>query len=132
NETLKTELLYVDFTSTNPPTGLVSTAVQENGTTEFIPFMARIFGASYTRAALRPNRDPHAPLHLDLLLQSGCSEPLDIPEVIPFLSGQISSNEHDEKERVSQGLSSFLLGLCIINIQKTDEEAYQMLLQLIR
>ncbi len=33
--------------------------------------------------------------------------------VIPFLTGQIGSNEHDEMERLSQGLCAFLLGLLI-------------------
>ena len=33
--------------------------------------------------------------------------------VIPFLTGQIGSNEHDEMERLSQGLFAFLLGLLI-------------------
>lgn len=34
--------------------------------------------------------------------------------VIPFLTGQIGSNEHDDLERLSQGLCAFLLGLLII------------------
>ena len=34
--------------------------------------------------------------------------------VIPFLTGQIGSNEHDELERLSQGLCAFLLGLLIV------------------
>ncbi|CAB4064347.1 unnamed protein product [Lepeophtheirus salmonis] len=57
---------------------------------------------------------------------------LDIQAVIPFLTGQITSNEHDEKERVAQGMCAFLLGLSIINIQKSDETSYQKLLQLIK
>lgn len=34
--------------------------------------------------------------------------------MIPFLTGQIGSNEHDELERLGQGLCAFLLGLCVV------------------
>lgn len=40
---------------------------------------------------------------------------LTIPSVIPYLTGQIGSNEHDDLERLSQGLCAFLLGLCMVN-----------------
>ena len=39
--------------------------------------------------------------------------------MIPFLTGQIGSNEHDEMERLSQGLCAFLLGLLIIGNDNT-------------
>ena len=44
---------------------------------------------------------------------------LESPGVIPFLTGQIGSNEHDDMERLSQGLCAFLLGLLIIGNDNT-------------
>ena len=39
---------------------------------------------------------------------------LSDPAVIQYLTGQIGANEHDEMERLSQGLCAFLLGLCLV------------------
>jgi len=44
---------------------------------------------------------------------------LETNGVIPFLTGQIGSNEHDDMERLSQGLCAFLLGLLIIGNDNT-------------
>ncbi|XP_040567432.1 general vesicular transport factor p115 [Lepeophtheirus salmonis] len=128
NEALKLELLYVDFTSNQ-----TVSPVYENGSTEFIPFLARIF------EQLQHTNHPQSKIGIIMLLSTwicNCSKAvtclLDIQAVIPFLTGQITSNEHDEKERVAQGMCAFLLGLSIINIQKSDETSYQKLLQLIK
>ena len=52
--------------------------------------------------------------------------------VIPFLTGQIGSNEHDEMERLSQGLCAFLLGLLIIgNDNSVTNFSQDELMQLI-
>ena len=52
--------------------------------------------------------------------------------VIPFLTGQIGSNEHDEMERLSQGLCAFLLGLLIIgNDNSVPNFSQDELMQLI-
>ena len=52
--------------------------------------------------------------------------------VIPFLTGQIGSNEHDEMERLSQGLCAFLLGLLIIgNDNSVPNFSQEELMQLI-
>jgi hypothetical protein len=52
--------------------------------------------------------------------------------VIPFLTGQIGSNEHDEMERLSQGLCAFLLGLLIIgNDNSVASYSQEELMQLI-
>ena len=40
---------------------------------------------------------------------------LSIPSLVPFLTGQIGSNEHDELERLGQGLCAFLLGLLLVS-----------------
>ena len=40
---------------------------------------------------------------------------LSIESVIPYLTGQIGSNEHDDMERLAQGVCAFLLGLAIIH-----------------
>ncbi|XP_068236171.1 general vesicular transport factor p115 isoform X2 [Palaemon carinicauda] len=37
---------------------------------------------------------------------------LSISTAVPYLTAQVSANEHDELERVSQGLCAFILGLC--------------------
>ena len=39
---------------------------------------------------------------------------LRIETMIPFLTGQVGSNEHDELERLGQGLCAFLLGLSVV------------------
>lgn len=39
---------------------------------------------------------------------------LRVDTMIPFLTGQIGSNEHDELERLGQGLCAFLLGLGVV------------------
>ena len=44
---------------------------------------------------------------------------LETNGVIPFLTGQIGSNEHDDMERLSQGLCAFLLGLLIVGNDST-------------
>lgn len=46
----------------------------------------------------------HCPLAVQTLL--------NIPTAVPYLTAQVSANEHDELERVSQGLCAFILGLC--------------------
>ncbi len=52
--------------------------------------------------------------------------------VIPFLTGQIGSNEHDEMERLSQGLCAFLLGLLITyNDNSVPNYSQDELMQLI-
>ena len=52
--------------------------------------------------------------------------------VIPFLTGQIGSNEHDEMERLSQGLCAFLLGMLIIgNDNSVTNFSQEELMQLI-
>ncbi|KAK7075823.1 Vesicle-mediated ER to Golgi transport protein, partial [Halocaridina rubra] len=37
---------------------------------------------------------------------------LNIPSAVPYLTAHVSANEHDELERVCQGLCAFMLGLC--------------------
>ena len=39
---------------------------------------------------------------------------LKVETMIPFLTGQVGSNEHDELERLGQGLCAFLLGLSVV------------------
>ena len=57
---------------------------------------------------------------------------LETHGVIPFLTGQIGSNEHDEMERLSQGLCAFLLGLLIIgNDNSVPNFSQDELMQLI-
>lgn len=57
---------------------------------------------------------------------------LAIPEVVPFLTGQIGSNEHDDLERLGQGLCAFLLGLCLLDNDNsvpnhTQDDLYQLI-----
>ncbi|TRY78930.1 hypothetical protein TCAL_01726 [Tigriopus californicus] len=57
---------------------------------------------------------------------------LAIPEVVPFLTGQIGSNEHDDLERLGQGLCAFVLGLCILDndnsvANNTQDDLYQLI-----
>ena len=57
---------------------------------------------------------------------------LSDPTVIQYLTGQIGSNEHDEMERLTQGLCAFLLGLCVTGNDNSVQGASQeQLLQLI-
>ena len=52
--------------------------------------------------------------------------------IITFLSGQIGSNEHDDMERLSQGLCAYLLGLLIIgNDNSVSNYTQEELMQLI-
>ena len=48
------------------------------------------------------------------------------------MTGQIGSNEHDELERLAQGLCAFLLGLCLLNNDNsnpnhTQDQLYQLI-----
>lgn len=57
---------------------------------------------------------------------------LKVNTVIPFLTGQIGSNEHDELERLGQGLCAFLLGLCVVFNDdsvagSTQDQLYQLI-----
>jgi len=57
---------------------------------------------------------------------------LSIQSVIPYLTGQIGSNEHDEMERLAQGVCAFLLGLSITHNDNTVANCTQeKLLQLV-
>lgn len=57
---------------------------------------------------------------------------LSIPSVIPYLTGQIGSNEHDEMERLAQGVCAFLLGLAIThNDNSVAVGTQEKLLQLV-
>ena len=52
--------------------------------------------------------------------------------IITFLSGQIGSNEHDDMERLSQGLCAYLLGNLIIgNDNSVSNYTQEELMQLI-
>lgn len=57
---------------------------------------------------------------------------LAVSPLIPFLTSVIGSNEHDELERLVQGLCAFLLGLCLVyndNSVKAnnEEELFQLI-----
>ncbi len=57
---------------------------------------------------------------------------LGVETMIPFLTGQIGSNEHDELERLGQGVCAFLLGLCVVRNDdsvsgNTQEQLYQLI-----
>ena len=57
---------------------------------------------------------------------------LSIQSVIPYLTGQIGSNEHDEMERLAQGVCAFLLGLAIThNDNSVASGTQEKLLQLV-
>ncbi len=85
---------------------------------------------------------PHIQTRLGLLMLvatwvEGCplavAQLLDgVASVVPFLTGQIGSNEHDELERLGQGLCAFLLGLCVIhNDDSVPKHSQSQLYQLI-
>jgi len=57
---------------------------------------------------------------------------LSDPAVLQYLTGQIGSNEHDETERLSQGLCAFLLGQCLLyNDNSVQGSTQEQLLALI-
>ena len=63
---------------------------------------------------------------------SAVSHLLKVDTMIPFLTGQIGSNEHDELERLGQGLCAFLLGLCVVfNDDSVVGSTQDLLFQLI-
>jgi len=58
---------------------------------------------------------------------------LESKETLSFLLNQIGSNEHDERERLSHGLSAVLLGLCILfNENKVEGSSAHELTQLVQ
>ncbi len=84
---------------------------------------------------------PHIQTRLGLLMllstwvdncPAAVSQLLGVTSAVPFLTGQIGSNEHDEMERLGQGLCAFLLGLCVIhnddsNDKHTQDQLYQLI-----
>ena len=57
---------------------------------------------------------------------------LAVPPLIPFLTSVIGSNEHDDLERLVQGLSAFLLGLTLVYNDNSvpannEEELFQLI-----
>ena len=63
---------------------------------------------------------------------SAVSHLLRVDTMIPFLTGQIGSNEHDELERLGQGLCAFLLGLGVVFNDdsvagSTQDQLYQLI-----
>lgn len=63
---------------------------------------------------------------------SAVSHLLRVDSMIPFLTGQIGSNEHDELERLGQGICAFLLGLGLVFNDdsvagSTQDQLYQLI-----
>jgi hypothetical protein len=61
---------------------------------------------------------------------------LSVESIVPFLTGQIGSNEHDELERLGQGLCAFVLGLAVVNNDdsvagSTQDQLFQLIEKLI-
>ncbi len=85
---------------------------------------------------------PHVQTRLGLLMLAsawaeGCTAAVahvleGSPTAVPFLMGQIGSNEHDELERLGQGLCAFLLGLFVLhNDDSVPKHSQDQLYQLI-
>jgi hypothetical protein len=84
---------------------------------------------------------PHVQTRLGMLIllstwTEGCpaavNQLVGVPSSVPFLTGQVGSNEHDETERLGQGLCAFLLGLCVVHNDDSDpRHAQEQLYQLI-
>ncbi len=85
---------------------------------------------------------PHIQTRLGLLMListwvDGCHQAVahllgGVSTSVPFLTGQIGSNEHDELERLGQGLCAFLLGLCVVhNDDSVPKHSQDQLYQLI-
>lgn len=121
-EGLKVELLRVQLTTTN-----------SNGASVPVTLLQQCM------TVLQQSNNVQTRLGLLMLISTWASQCptcvtsiLSIQTVIPFLTGQIGSNEHDEMERLSQGLCSYLLGLCIVaNDNSVAGASQEELMQLI-
>lgn len=47
---------------------------------------------------------------------------VSVDTTVPFLTGQIGSNEHDDLERLGQGICAYLLGLCSVHNDNFSEK----------
>ena len=116
-ESLKLELLRVQLSTGNEPVTLMCQCCMilqntSNHQTRIGILMLLAFWV---------NKCPHAVTNL-----------LGIPSFVPFITVQIGSNEHDELERLGQGLCAFVLGLCVIhnnnaNPNHSQEQLYQLI-----